>query len=271
MSTKSLRMETSAFDALASDYDAAFTRSRLGEFLRSVVWAHLDDSLPAGGRILEIGCGTGEDAIHMARLGYEVCATDDSERMLEMARHKACRFDFGSRIDFRRVPMEKLAAEFDGQSFDAIFSNFGVLNCAQDIARVMTEIAGLARCGAPLVCVIMGRYVPWEWIWFAARLKWHKALRRLSRDGTPWRGMRIRYPTASAIRRSLEPYFEKIEVSPLGFVLPPSYASGWLESSDRTFRALAWIERSVHRYSILSDFSDHYIVIARRNAVPTNA
>ena len=40
-------------------------------------------------RALELGCGTGTNAVHLARLGFAVTAIDVSLRALELARHRA--------------------------------------------------------------------------------------------------------------------------------------------------------------------------------------
>ena len=42
--------------------------------------------LPAGGRVLEIGCGSGRDSAFMASLGCAVVATDASVEMLKQAK-----------------------------------------------------------------------------------------------------------------------------------------------------------------------------------------
>lgn len=48
----------------------------------SGIHAVLDKWLPAGGDVLEIGCGSGRDAAYMASLGCKVTATDASEGMV---------------------------------------------------------------------------------------------------------------------------------------------------------------------------------------------
>jgi cyclopropane fatty-acyl-phospholipid synthase-like methyltransferase len=41
----------------------------------------LEDTFPRGSRLLEIGCGTGDEALYLARRGRIVLATDISPRM----------------------------------------------------------------------------------------------------------------------------------------------------------------------------------------------
>ena len=43
-------------------------------------------SLPAGDRVLEIGCGTGTDAVWLARQGFETIGVDVAPKAIEMAR-----------------------------------------------------------------------------------------------------------------------------------------------------------------------------------------
>src|SRR5262245_22665860 len=90
-----------AFDDLASAYDAAFTTSALGRTLRPLAWTRLDALLSGSRRVLEIGCGTGEDAIRLARRGVDVLATDPSPSMLLVAAAKASQAGCADRIEFR--------------------------------------------------------------------------------------------------------------------------------------------------------------------------
>ena len=62
----------SGFDAVAEDYDDAFSRSILGTLMRRAVWRRLDQRFSAGDRVLELNCGTCEDAIHLGA-GVSVC------------------------------------------------------------------------------------------------------------------------------------------------------------------------------------------------------
>ncbi|HMM43369.1 MAG TPA: methyltransferase domain-containing protein, partial [Thermomicrobiales bacterium] len=88
------------FDALAAGYDAAFTDRRLGRWLREIVWEHLDYAFAPGDHVLEIGCGTGADATHLAGRGVRVTATDASLEMLRAAEAKAARDGVTSGMTF---------------------------------------------------------------------------------------------------------------------------------------------------------------------------
>jgi len=88
------------------------------------------------GRTLEIGCGTGTNAIFLAQHGFEVLGIDISEVAVEKARAKAqgqCRFEV---VDF-------LAAAPDGDRFEFVFDRgcFHVFDRAGERARFAKNVA----------------------------------------------------------------------------------------------------------------------------------
>lgn len=252
-----------AFDRFADGYDESFTRTWIGRELREAVWSRLDRVFRAPGRLLELGCGTGEDALRLAGRGLSVVATDASARMIEVARRKAPPGAAG-RVDFRHVPMEAIGSALGAGRFDGVLANFGVINCCADLPALVDTLAARLTDGAPLVWVVMGPFVPWEWAWYLGRGDWRRAGRRLRRGGVAWNGLTVRYPAPSRLRSLLERHFVVDRMLPLGVVLPPSYAAGWLERAPRTRAVLASLERIARHAAPLSWLADHYIVEARR-------
>jgi methylase of polypeptide subunit release factors len=251
--------DASAFDELANDYDRAFTQSRVGAMLRAVVWQRLESMLPAEGFVLELGCGTGEDAVWLARAGHRVVAIDASPEMIRIARLKAVAAGCADRIEFHCLPIEALATLPGSTRFDAVLSNFGAINCVPDLRALGATLSARLTPGATMLFAVMGRHVPWEWLWFLLRAEPGRAFRRLGRDGVVWRGMRIVYPTPAMLADGLRPHFAVSRVSALGCVLPPGYAAGWLERSPRLLRLFAGLERRVARHPAFAALADHYL------------
>ncbi len=98
-------MSSAVFDAFAAGYDASFTDTRLGRMLRERVWAVLARYFRAGDHVLELACGTGEDAVWLAQQGVRVTATDGSPEMLQVARRKAEAAGVGGQIKFGVVDL----------------------------------------------------------------------------------------------------------------------------------------------------------------------
>jgi demethylmenaquinone methyltransferase/2-methoxy-6-polyprenyl-1,4-benzoquinol methylase len=108
-------------------------------------------------RVLDLCCGTGDLALHLARRTSEdtrVVALDFSRPMLELARRKAAARSFEDRIEF----IEADAAEmpFPDGHFDAIGIAFAFRNLTYHnpaMARYLAEISRVVREGGRFVIV----------------------------------------------------------------------------------------------------------------------
>jgi SAM-dependent methyltransferase len=92
--------------------------------------------------VLELGCGTGNDAARLVREGYALTAIDLSTEAIERARTK-----FGSGINFLVADMARPLPFADG-SFDAVMSNVALHMFPDGVTRsVFAEIARVVRLG----------------------------------------------------------------------------------------------------------------------------
>lgn len=187
---------TSPFDVIAPAYADLWSSTATGVSQRAAVWREIDPLFRAGDWVLDLGCGTGDDALHLGALGVHVVGIDSSPAMIEIARS-------------RGVVASPLAIEnlhrLHG-SFDGAISNFGALNCVSDLRATARELARLLRPAAPLALCLMGRYCLREMFVFLAALQFQKAFRRWTAK-TNWRGIDVYYPTAREIRRAFDESF----------------------------------------------------------------
>jgi hypothetical protein len=102
--------------------------------------------------------------------------------------------------------------------------------------------------------------------WYLLRGDGRRAFRRLRRAGSEWRGLTIHYPTPGHCARLIKPYFIVSVARPLGVVLPPSYAAGWLERAPRMHAWLSRLERALFERARGAALGDHYVLEARRAA-----
>src|SRR5712691_9130953 len=71
-----------AYDEIASRYDLVLLENRINAYMRRTSLCELRTTFRPGMRVLDIGCGSGDEAIALAALGVEVVAIDPSQAML---------------------------------------------------------------------------------------------------------------------------------------------------------------------------------------------
>jgi SAM-dependent methyltransferase len=268
----------SPFDHLAAGYDDSFIRGAIGTLLRRPLWQRLDAAFAPESRVLELGCGTGEDAVHLGRRGVRLLATDASPGMVAASRRKVAAEGLAERVEVLQLAIEDLggleplhggapfdSGPFGAAPFDGAFSSFGALNCVPDLRRVAHDLAALLRPGARVVLCVMGPLVPWEWVWFVLRGEPAKALRRLRPGGAAWRGMTIRYPAIGKVKRTFAPEFRAYgRPAALGALLPPTYAEEWAARHPRLLARLDRWERRWENVPPLPWLADHYLLELER-------
>ena len=136
--------------------------------------------------VLDIGCGTGDNSIWLARNGFDVCGTDVSKDALETAQRKAeeagavCRF---LKIDFLNQSVE-------GAPFDFAFDRgcFHSFSSEDDRNRFARNVAAHLSDGSLWLSVI------------------GNADEKRNRPGPPQR-------SAKDIVLAVEPYFELLSLT----------------------------------------------------------
>ncbi|HEX4137208.1 MAG TPA: methyltransferase domain-containing protein [Bryobacteraceae bacterium] len=249
-------MATAFFDRVASRYDELWTNTDTGRLQRAAVWRHVDPLFRTGTHILDLGCGTGEDAVHYSEAGVRVTAFDASPEMVRVARNRG--------VDAHVLAIEELST-LEG-SYDGAISNFGALNCVPDPAE-LRPLAQLIRPGGHLAICIIGRFCLRESLHFLGRGRIGKAIRR-------WNGVNrsasllstsldlsVYYPTVQQIRRALAPDFVLSKTTGIGVCVPPSYIS---TLSPKALAFCEGIDRRLAHRRFFRALSDHRLLIFRR-------
>jgi ubiquinone/menaquinone biosynthesis C-methylase UbiE len=263
--------QSHAFDSLADQYDSLFTNSVIGRAQRNAVWSLAQRVFGPGSRILELSCGSGEDALFLARGGMSVLACDISPRMIAVATARARAELPQAQVRFRVLANERLSDLPLEAPFTGAFSNFSGLNCVADLKQVARELALRLSPGAPAVLCFSNRTCLWEIAWHLFRLQPRKAFRRLGSGPCVAtigeQPIHVWYPNVRRIVQAFAPWFELRKRVAVGLLVPPSYLETWVQRWPRWIRLLERLDNSLRSWPILRDCGDHVLLHFRRTAL----
>jgi SAM-dependent methyltransferase len=129
---------TARYDGFAEWYDREFATSALAVSVRKTVLRLLSEG--DGKRLLDVGCGTGVNALAYAQHGWNVTGLDISEDQLRLAR------DRGIEV----LHADAAAMPFADASFDAAVSTW-IHTDVDNFAAVLREIGRVLAPDAPFV------------------------------------------------------------------------------------------------------------------------
>jgi SAM-dependent methyltransferase len=256
-----------AFTPTAVGYDTIFSHTTLGQQLRQRVWQLTTPFVRPSDRVLEINCGTGEDALWLQARTTQVWATDQSEAMLTVARQKSANASIAfAPADAARLTTDLQAAGFPTEGYDLIWSNFGGLNCLSptELTLWAEQATTLLAPNGRLVLVVMGRFCLWESLYFSWKGQWGKAKRR-------WHGGPVRanldgvsevdtwYYSPQQLR-ALFPQDRQVALFPVGIALPPSYLEPFFRRFPRLLGFLGRVERLL-TVAPMAYVADHFCLV----------
>ena len=264
-----------AFDALAPAFDERFGPWRSVAAQRRAVRRAVLRVVPPGATLLELGGGTGEDALHFAGAGRRVILTDGSPAMLAQATAKVERAGYAHAIEPRLAVLEsfdRFAADMAGRGVrcDAAFSNFAALNCVADLQPVARGLAHLLPAGAPALLVLFGPFAPGEVLVELLKGRPRAAFRRLAPGPAPARvgghAFTVHYPSPGQVARVFAPWFRGVRLRGIGVFVPPSAAEPWISAHPRLLASLEALDRVCARPLAL--FGDHVLIELVRTDAP---
>ncbi|MBV1922886.1 MAG: class I SAM-dependent methyltransferase [Flavobacteriaceae bacterium] len=249
------------FDKAAKNYDATFTYSSIGKAQRERVHHYLKQEIKSKKKlsILELNCGTGEDAIFLTNQGHKVIATDISSEMITEATSK------NDSITFLQQDITTITSETFTETFDLIFSNFGGLNCLskEQLETFIDVSETLLKNNGKLVFVIMPKHCLWEQFYFFIKGDFKKMNRRKSKQEVVANVDDVNVPTwyfnPSELKTLTKNKFTLSLLKPIGISIPPSYLEPFFISKKRFLKLLISFEKWLSS-TFWSKFADHYII-----------
>ncbi len=257
-----------AFDAIAPEFDRRFGAWQSVAAQRRAVRAQLICAFPSGGRILELGGGTGEDAAFLAARGFHVLLTDPSPAMVSLARSKLSPLQSAAEVAAAEDMEQFAERHFSAgcELFDGAFSNFAPMNCVADLRPAVQGLARLLKPGAAAMLVVFGTFCPGEMITEIVRGRPGFAFRRLRRKQAPARlsghEFCVTYHCHRQLRRTFAPWFVLEERIGIGITVPPSAAEPWISQHPRLLSVMEAADKVLSRP--LAFLGDHVLYKFRR-------
>ena len=257
-----------AFDGVAAGYYRSNAANRLLVSMRARAWRALDAFVPRGSHVIDLGCGPGCDAEHLALHGYRVTAIDWSRAMVDQARRRVLAAGVTERVDVLHIGIHEIDRLAPVQ-FDAAYSSFGPLNCVDDLAGAARLIADRLRPGGVVVASVIGRVCPWELALYLARGRWRRATVRFRPDPVPvpleGRTVWTRYYTPAAFAGIFAAAgFTPASLRTLGLFVPPPYLDAFASRHPHLVSALQRVEDRVGGWPGIRAWGDHFLIVLRK-------
>lgn len=230
--------------------------------MRHQVYAHVEKYLAPESHILELNAGTGLDALYFVSKGHRVHATDLSDGMVNQIRVKISSNEYSDRFTCQQLSFANLD-KITTRNFDCVFSNFGGLNCIQDLSLVTRHLPSLIKPGAHVIWVIMPPVCPWELLW-VLKGKWRLAFRRLNKNGTlahlEGEHFQTFYHSLSNIRSAFGSSFRLLRCEGLAALSPSPHLHKFAAGNPRFYKLLRRVDASVKDRFPFNRCADHIIV-----------
>lgn len=262
------QLAAAAFGKQSAVFDEIYSGNTIVQYKRDRVRNAMMRHVAQGAHILELNCGTGEDAIFFARNGYTVHATDISQGMLDKTATKLQQQGLDNKISFEQCSYTNLSSLKETKQYDAIFSNFGGLNCTSELDKVLSSFNAILKPGGVVCLVILPKFcLPETLLVFKGKFK--TALRRFfSSKGrsahiegehfTCW------YYNPSYVKTILKKDFSVETIEGLCTFVPPSYIEHFAERHPAMFRLLKAAEQRLKSSWPWRSIGDYYIIVLRK-------
>jgi SAM-dependent methyltransferase len=263
------------FDRATKLYDATYgppSESGRGNalmgWLQDEFSAMLREVFPPGAGLLDIGSGTGNEALALAQAGYSVLGIDVSPAMVRQAQTKMAVYGVPRGVSFRVLPAGFLRKLDERGPFQGAYSSLGTLNTEPNLAAVARGLHELLEPGAAFVAMVMNRHCLFETLRHLRRAKNSEPLDRSgewqeTRAGAGGVIAPVKFYAPDEFAASFAPYFAVESVRALPLWLPPVHLHDLYNKNPKRFRLAAGRDRLMRGWPGFRARGDHFVMVLR--------
>ncbi len=218
----------SAYNQIAAEYDTTVGVYAVSARAKRLAIDVIRAVTPSKGRLLDVGCYTGIEALALARAGYQVLGVDLSPEMVRLAQSKAkqWRLDAQARFVTARASDLQVLGSDRLVPFDTVYSVYGTLNLEPQISRFKEALQLCLKDRGAFVCGLLNPTVLYELLAAPILLQFH-GYRKLAKHAVPTRiGLGNQHVltylyTPSEFAKLMAPEFSLEDARGLHILYPP--------------------------------------------------
>ncbi len=228
-----------AFDSASEEYDYTIRHNYINTWIRKHSIRELVNVTRQSDVLLEIGCGTGAEAIQISKHVRGIVATDLSDRMLQTLKRKVLARKLDHKIvglRLRASEISEVADHLPNGKARVAYSFNGALNCEPELPRVPEQLSKIIDEDGYFVCSVRNILCLSEILSHSLVFQFNKMTARKEQPiMVSVGGMDIPcyYYSPRTFVQFFRPYFRVRKMVGLPAFLPPAYLSDYFVRTGR--------------------------------------